>query len=156
MIWQFVLIAYSGLFAGFLQCLISPEELKSGYKWFFHVQNTTISAVIYLVVRNISGDGILSVLVAASVASIIFILGYKVDFYSRLFVFTPLFLYLSGSSELPYVTMLLFIAGMARVSMDGFDHVDGRKLKNPISFFKKVAVRYILYLPVGLLPFLLS
>ncbi|MFW5991466.1 MAG: hypothetical protein ACOCQX_04515 [Candidatus Nanoarchaeia archaeon] len=147
-----VIVAFSGLIAGYLLSLIAPEELRPGQYYFEMIRYVSLILFILLVGSSLTESPIISASVVLLFFALLYFTGYIGLFYllsAGLIIFLVQPYILAGG-------ILLFLCGMASASVLAVKYEKNEKIKNKTELLLHTFKVYGWFLIIGLLPFLFS
>lgn len=138
------IIVFLGSIAGIAQVLISPEEMRPGYKHLIWMQNILFAIIC------IEAIWLLNPIISFLGIGVIFLLRWKAATWLLVLLLSPL-AWMGGT-----MTILLFLLVMTMVSIDSYEHIRNESLTQKKSFLSMTLVKYIWILPAGFIPILIS
>jgi hypothetical protein len=150
-----VLTCFGGTIAGYILTLIAPEELQTGKRYFelFYrlMLMFSIAVSAFLVFSLPVGIVVLLALAYPVMKSAVVYLKYP-----YLTLGLLLFPFIDGTEALIAVSSMLFVCGLPLASIEAQRFVKKERIADKIGLLKTVIVRYVWFVPIGLLPLLLA
>jgi len=157
-----IIAVFMGIIAGYFLSLIAAEEIKPGYSYFVLMQNIVFSILIAVISLYLTQNLIIPVIAAVIIFSVL----YWKNIVGNLYIFSGLLLFIVKNSPeyLILSSSLLFILGLPVAGISAYGFVKKLKIKNveqeiiekKLDLLKHLALRFIWFIPIALLPFLFS
>jgi hypothetical protein len=157
------IVAFLGIITGYFLCLIAPEEIKEGYKYFISMQNILFSIiasvlVMFFTIGFTSTDSwLIMIIIPIILGVIVFFLLYWKNIVGSIYIFIgiPLYVLRDNADYLLTMSSLIFLIGIPIAGIAGYDYVKNEKIQK-LELLKKLIIRYIWFVPATILPFILS
>lgn len=150
-----LITCFFGVISGYLVSLIAPEELRKGSRYFEWLSRILVVAIIIGFILN-SKLGVFHIVLLVSICLII--ICFWKDCTDYIYILSSIILAISSENTnlLIAESSMIFLLGMVNASrymlnFEKDEKIDGKK----INLFFRVIVRYILFLVVGLIFFML-
>jgi hypothetical protein len=155
------IVAFLGVLAGYFLCLIAPEEIKDGYKYFAALQNILFSIFVSVLFMFLVGgftNSIIIIFVPIILGVIVFFILHWKNIVRRIYIFIgiPLYILRDSMGYLLAASTIIFLIGIAIAGIAANDYVKNEKIPEKIRLLKKLMIEYIWFVPAAILPFLLS
>jgi hypothetical protein len=150
-----VLGCFGGVIAGYILALIAPEELLFGKKYFELFYRLmllgTLSIAAFLIINPIVGILVFIALAYPVIKSSISYLKYP---YLTLGILA--FPFVDSPDKLLIIASLTFVTGLPLASLEAIPFVRKERITDKLRVARLLLLRYIWFIPIGVLPFVLA